>query len=244
MVALPIDRIEAEPQVADADGGWQSIRQQLFGEHRKREAEDRLIAVLTQLDARLAAATRETRGGPPRSPLGRAAVLRAVLEGANELFAWHREQCGAATAAGCWVVPARDEAAWALAKARTAYPLLEAAETRAHAIQAGDVIDSIAQLRGAESAGFYNEALAGLTSVLEIAYERLRLDSPTAPAAASLEGTWQSLLEALGAVSIQEVVAPANVMSCVEVVLGDGGPAPARRTNIAARFCRLELVAC
>jgi hypothetical protein len=253
-------------------GGWQGIRNQLFGQQRERDAEDGLLRVITQLQTALALAT-GLNEGPLRNPAQRAQALRAVQDGLNGLIAWHKEQLKAAQSIGGWNGPAPDLGSDVLGAVQTLRPLFEAAEIRNRALDCRDVIQSVAQLRGPESDAFFNEALDGLVAMLEAVYVRIGIDAPTASVAVNLRDLWDILLDELRALRCEDaVVVEAEVEPAVEapVLVAEPEPLPAVfETAVAvaevpaaevpaaevpvvvmaqvielARFRRLELVAC
>jgi hypothetical protein len=180
-------------------GGWQSIRQQLFGHQRERDAEDQLLTLLTQSLTRLGAAV-GAAAGPLRSPPVRASALRALEEGLNSLVTWHGAQVQAARAGG-WQGAAPDLAEALLGPAQASYPLFETVRAAAGRIDCADLVQGVSHLRGTESDAYFNEALDGLIFLLNGAYSRLLLDEPTAPTAAALESTWAVLLDEVRALA-------------------------------------------
>jgi hypothetical protein len=211
-----------------AVGGWQGIRQQLFGQKRERDAEDGLLTVITQLQTRLALATGAAEG-PLRAPAVRAQALRAVQDGLNGLVCWHRDQIVAAQAVGWWTGPLPELARDVLAAVKTSSPLFEGAEVVDGAVEAQDVAHSVAQLRGAESDAFYNEALGGFVAMLEAVYVRMGIDAPTASTAASMRETWDVLVDELRALACPaevaevmvepDVVEPVGLTAAVELAV-------------------------
>ena len=182
---------------ADATG-WQDVRQQLFGEARERDQEFRLSYVLGQVQARLAAAT---RGEAPSSPKARVKALSAVVEGANRLIGWHRDELLAAGTAGPWTQPLPDTAGDILRGLRIQQPLFEAASAEGGAIDCADIIDSVAQLRGPESDAYFIQVLSGTLTMLQAAFQRIATDSPTASAALELTEAWEGVLTDVAALA-------------------------------------------
>jgi hypothetical protein len=189
MVALP--QMETDQATGN---GWQDMRHQLFGHKRERDAEDRLLAVLTQLETRLAAAT-GVFDGALRSPNKRAQALRALQEGVNDLVIWHQTQMESARAAGLFHGPVPEATLDALRGARVVSELFEGAQANGTRIECGDVISGVAQLRGIESDAYFFQALTGLLAMLRCVYERATLDEPTASTAEALRGTWDVLVD-------------------------------------------------
>ena len=189
MVALP----QMETDQA-AGNGWQDMRHQLFGHKRERDAEDRLLAVLTQLETRLATAT-GVFDGALRSPTRRALALRALQEGVNDLVTWHQVQIESARAAGLFHGPVPEATLDALRGARQVSELFEGAHANGSRIDCVDMISGIGQLRGAESDVYFYQALTGLLAMLRCVYERAASDEPTAPTAEALRGTWDVLVD-------------------------------------------------
>ncbi|HEU5319033.1 MAG TPA: hypothetical protein VFX49_23180 [Chloroflexota bacterium] len=191
MVAVPY------PAASEGHGSsWQGIRQQLFGQKRERDAEDGLLTVITQLQTRLALAI-GAHEGPLRTPALRAQALRAVQDGLNNLIAWHREQLVAAQAVGAWSAPIPSLGSDVLLAIQTLRPLFEGAEAREGTIEARDVAQAVAQLRGSESDAFFNEALDGFVAMLEAVYARIAVDPPTTPVALAMNETWAVLVDEL-----------------------------------------------
>src|SRR6266542_4449946 len=196
-----------EPHSGEAaSGGWQGIRQQLFGQKRERDAEDGLLLVITHLQTKLALATGAIEG-PLKSSTVRAQALRVVQDGLNALLAWHAEQLTAARAVGSWSAPLPKLADDVLGAIKAVHPLFEGAESDGGAIHAQDVAESVAQLRGEESGAFFNDALDGFVGMLEAVYIRASLDAPTASTTASMQETWDVLLDELRALRWPEKVA-------------------------------------
>ncbi len=193
MAAIP--NVPASPAASPDDrGDWQSMRLQLFGERRRREAEDRLLAALTALHTQLAAATRQAGEGPGAASLGpiaRAAVLRSLNEGINRLLRWRAEQLQAAGTDGRHAGSTALATALALVQHRS--PLFEAAIFEGDRLDCEDVIQSIGALCGAESDGFFAEALAGLVALLEALVEELQRHPATAGAVAGLGAAFAEL---------------------------------------------------
>jgi hypothetical protein len=258
MVAVPY------PVVTEAQGSsWQGIRQQLFGQRRERDAEDALLTVITHLQTRLALAV-GAHEGPLHTPGLRAQALRAVQDGLNDLIAWHREQLAAAQAVGAWPGPIPSLGTDVLQAIQTLRPLFEAAEANDGRIEARDVAQSGAALRGTESDAFFNEALDGFVAMLEAVYARIAIDPPTAPIAHALHETWSVLMDELRSLTCPveapvvseatiEVVAAAPAVEVVATTPEAEVLAPARepevlpeapRAIVFPRFSRLELVAC
>ncbi len=193
MAAIP--NVPASPAAPPDDrGDWQSMRRQLFGERRRREAEDRLLAALTALHTQLAAATRAAGEGQSAASLGpvaRAAVLRSLNEGINGLLHWRAEQLQAAGIDGRRAGSTALATALALVQQRS--PLFEAAIFEGDRLDCGDVVQSIGALCGAESDGFFAEALAGLVALLEALVEELQRHPATAGAVAGLGAAFDEL---------------------------------------------------
>ncbi|CAA9295225.1 MAG: hypothetical protein AVDCRST_MAG77-5093 [uncultured Chloroflexi bacterium] len=194
MVALPHMETAAE------SGGWQGIRQQLFGQKREREAQDQLLTVLTQLQTRLAVAIGVVNG-PLHSPSARGHALRAIQDGLNSVIAWHRGQLQASQAIGWWTGPSSELASEALRAAQRAHPLFEHARVAAGVVDCTDVLQGVAQLRGPESDEYFHQALTGMLTMLHAAFNRISTDPPTAAAADAMEDTWEVLVEELGSLA-------------------------------------------
>jgi hypothetical protein len=201
VIAAPFD---AEPQDTDRPG-WHALRQRLFGERRQRQAEDRLITILTEIHTRLAAATgglvRGSGSAGALAPRQRAKALSALVEGVNALLRWHRDQLLAARATGEWDGDLPSPARAALARAQEECPLFEGAQA-SDEVECTDVVESVGQLRGAEGDRYFNQALQAVTAMLEVAYAQMAADAPTAPAASTLESSWQELLADVAALAV------------------------------------------
>lgn len=250
-------------------GGWQQMRQQLFGERRQREAEDRLITLVTELHMRLTSIRGSIQHGAPGTPQGRMTALEAVLDAANGILAWHREQLEAARIMGWWDQPLPEVAAGILVQVTETHPLFEAARTDGRSIECRDVLAGVAQVRGVESDAFFNDALDGVTSIFSLAVDRLGADAPTSASAQSLNEMWQEALNEVRSLAAPRLAQPAISPEAnayepaqraeapsqftrqpVDIAVAPPRtirPAPIRsapRPKLAARFSRFELVAC
>ena len=194
MVALPHINTAAD------SGGWQNIRDQLFGQKRERDAEDGLLTLITQAQTRLAVAL-GTHIGPLHTPGTRAQALRAVQDGLNAVLAWHRDQIASAQVVGWWTGPVPELSADIVAAVKEVHPLLEGAQAVGGKVDATDAIHSVAQLRGPESDAYFNDLLGAFLAMLEAIYTRIGIDAPTAATAFSLQGTWDLLIDELRALA-------------------------------------------
>jgi hypothetical protein len=174
-------------------GGWQSIRQVIFGQQRQRDAEDHLLAILTQIQTQLDHVKRG-KAGPVDDPKARTSALRALEQSVNSVVGWHRDQLQSATIAGCWDEPLPDLVPSLLAEVQRIYPLFECAQIADGKLDCRDLVDSVGQLRGLESDAFFAEVLSGLAKFLRDAYARLIQDEPTGPVALTLQSTWDELI--------------------------------------------------
>jgi hypothetical protein len=206
MAALLKERYDSTAEVA----GWQEMRQQLFGQQRQRDAEIRLLRVLGEIHARLNGATRANRTNVLASPRVRAKALEAIVAGANQLICWHRDELLVNRTAGRWTSPLPETAQQILAEVQIISSLYDGAHVTGRTIECGDVIESIAALVGPESESFFNEALAGASAMLRFAFDRIAADPPTAPAAAGLGDTWDTLLADVDALAIAPRAMPVD----------------------------------
>ncbi|HXI16032.1 MAG TPA: hypothetical protein VNM48_06655 [Chloroflexota bacterium] len=213
MVALPHMNTAAE------SGGWQNIRDQLFGQKRERDAEDGLLTLITQTQTRLAVAL-GAHIGPLHTPVTRALALRAVQDGLNAVLAWHRDQIASAQVVGWWTGPVPELSADIVAAVKEVHPLLECAQAAGGKVDATDTIHSVAQLRGPESDAYFNDLLGAFLAMLEAIYTRIGIDAPTAATAFSLQATWDLLIDELRALAC-----PVAMQEEVEAVVVDVGVA-------------------
>ena len=225
-----------------ASGGWQGIRQQLFGQKRERDAEDGLLLVITQLQTKLALATGAAEG-PLKSPTARAQALRVIQDGLNTLLGWHADQLAGARAVGAWSGPVPALADDVLEATKAARPLFEGAEVTGGTINAQDLAQSVAQLRGEESGAFFNDALDGFVSMLERVYIRASVDAPTAPTAGSMRETWDVLLDELRGLRWPEIVVELEEAGPGAVEASLGAEAEVRRLETVEETERCELPA-
>jgi hypothetical protein len=197
MAAMAAAAAGAPGQRAEQRGyrhGGLDIRQQLFGRQWQREAQEGLIALLTTLHTRLAAAGGARSGAKRDAPRARAAVLQALAEGVNGLARWHREQMQAAPGGGAWNLQSADLTSLLLAGVQQHYPLFAAARASGGRLDCSEVVEGVGQLRGAEGDALYTQALSGLTFLLKECFARLATDAPTAPVARALEDAWAELV--------------------------------------------------
>jgi hypothetical protein len=164
---------------------WVDVRQQLLGRQREREAQERLLAAATDLQAR-------------------AAVLWALAETVNDLLRWRRDELAAAPGAGA-LAPragaAGDLAAELLARVQRQYPLFAAAGTADGVLDCGPVAGAVGRLQGAPGDACYREALEGLAFLLKACADRLAAEAPTAPLARPLASVWHELLSEVDALA-------------------------------------------
>jgi hypothetical protein len=214
--------------------GWQDMRQQLFGQQRAREAESRLIRALGEIHARVSAATQGAHAPALASPKLRARTLEAIVEGANHLIVWHSDELLAGHTAGRSATPLPDTAQEALAAAQAVSALFDGAAVNGGVIDCADVIHSIASLAGPESDAFFNDALAGATATLTVAFEGIASDPMTALAAAPLGDTWDALMADVASLALPlpepssevgEEVEPPQPLPTRDLI---GRPAPER----------------
>lgn len=173
-------------------GGWQSMRHQLFGERRRRDAENQLIALVTQLDSQLAAASRQ---GQHRT--ARAAVLNAVLAATNTLLAWQQEQVEASRLLGECNEALSNPAGSVLSAVANSFPLFENCVVRNGRLDCADVVDAVGQLRGEGSDAFFSEALDGVASLIDLTVRALYDHPATSAPALALEPTWRTVQDTL-----------------------------------------------
>jgi|GEM_PF-6209770 len=229
---MPVAAIPNVPasfeEPASGRGDWQSMRRRLFGERRQRAAEDRLLAELTELHTRLAAATRE--GAAALGPAARAAVLRHLNEGINRLLRWRSEQLQAFGADEPHAGSAALAAALALVQQRS--PLFEAAAFAGDRLECDDVIQSIRALCGAESGRFFAEALAGLVALLQALVEELRRHPATSGVVAGSSEAFDALFGELHRLAPPP---PAGTPAAMEDGAGDAEGGEAGEIAFASR---------
>ncbi|MGH2369016.1 MAG: hypothetical protein ACRDI2_12525, partial [Chloroflexota bacterium] len=220
MVALPAgppDQSEQSEQEAGT-GGWQTMRQQLFGEQRRRDAETSLLANFTQLDTRLQALHGTTLGNSSKVSQARAAALRALLDGANDLLVWHGDQFRAALVVGSWEGPVPELGQEILARVRQEYPLFDGAHVADGTIDGTDVVDGVGHLRGAAGDLVYDEVLQGLTLILAEVFDRIASDPPTAGPAQTIDGAWHGLFASIDRLAIPAMELPGTPTAPLETV--------------------------
>jgi hypothetical protein len=234
------------------------MRQQLFGDRRRRDAENRLIEILTEMETRLAQASTKSakaaRDGKHVSQ-ARTAVLDALANGLNGLLAWHGEQQSAAALEGRGNTPSVAVAEHARAAAAEVSPMFDTTCARTDGLlDCADVVVAIGHLAGADGDAFYASVLCGFAAALGTVYAQLLADPPTAEAAGALESTWEELRAEMLALATQAVPsrAPAaaahdtshdtspRVRAAAPVAL-PFAPAPVTADGVADRILRFAL---